>query len=382
MRIIIGVVFFWLAAMVGPGAFAAQDDPENTLYLDLTYGRVIIHMRPDLAPKHVARIKHLVRGGFYDGLAFHRVIEGFAAQTGDPKGKGSGGSGRTLEAEFTSTPQVRGVVSMGRAAKRNSADSQWFIVLGDNRKALDNKYTVWGEVISGMGFVDMIKKGDIKRDGALSDPDHVVRLQIAADVENASAEKVSTAALLKTTDAAETARNFSAAEFKCGALASGLGHAPQAALAQLWAHGYLAGRAQAANTLAFTTDMTESPVDTALLAACTAYPQAFLLAVASQELAKTPPALPAATAAFSPVGYTCKAYNAARSHADTGEADFVDLWGFAYIQGFKNVGQPDLEIPFEARAKILSAIAGACTKAPDLGFLDLMGQAGVKVKLK
>ena len=123
MRIIIGVVFFWLAAMVGPGAFAAQDDPENTLYLDLTYGRVIIHMRPDLAPKHVARIKHLVRGGFYDGLAFHRVIEGFAAQTGDPKGKGSGGSGRTLEAEFTSTPQVRGVVSMGRAAKRNSAAS-------------------------------------------------------------------------------------------------------------------------------------------------------------------------------------------------------------------------------------------------------------------
>src|SRR5438045_4040428 len=110
---------------------AADASLEDTLYLDLEYGRVVIHLRPDLAPKHVARIKHLVRGGFYDGMVFHRVIEGFVAQTGDPKSDGTGGTGRMLEAEFTRAPAVRGTVAMARAANKNSGDSQWFIVLTD-----------------------------------------------------------------------------------------------------------------------------------------------------------------------------------------------------------------------------------------------------------
>src|SRR5215831_13969554 len=134
-------------------------DPENTMILETSKGRVVIEMRPDLAPGHVARIKELVRDGFYDGVVFHRVIEGFMAQTGDPTGTGSGGSGRKLAAEFSKEPHVRGTVSMARAQNPNSADSQFFICFEDAR-FLDGEYTVWGAVVDGMENVDKIKRGE------------------------------------------------------------------------------------------------------------------------------------------------------------------------------------------------------------------------------
>jgi peptidylprolyl isomerase len=162
------------------GAMAA--DLENTLYLETEYGRVVIEMRPDLAPRHVARIKELVRQKFYDGLKFHRVIEDFMVQTGDPRGDGTGGSGQKLPPEFSSAEHVRGVVSMARAQNPASADSQFFIMLGDSSH-LDNKYTVWGKVTSGMEFVDRIKKGDDNRNGVVRDPDHIVTMRVAADGE-------------------------------------------------------------------------------------------------------------------------------------------------------------------------------------------------------
>lgn len=159
-------------------------DPENTLFLDLPAGRVVIQMRPDLAPNHVARIKELVREGFYDGLSFHRVIPGFMAQTGDPKGDGTGGSGMHLKAEFSDAPFVRGTVGMARAADPDSADSQFFICFAD-APYLNGKYTVWGEVISGMEYVDKIKAGSPIDNGRVEDPTKIVRMQVAADVKEA-----------------------------------------------------------------------------------------------------------------------------------------------------------------------------------------------------
>jgi peptidylprolyl isomerase len=156
-------------------------DLENTLYLDLAGGRVVIELRPDLAPTHVARIKELVRERFYDGLKFHRVIEGFMAQTGCPKGNGTGGSGRKLPAEFSAEPHVRGVCSMARAQAPDSADSQFFIVYED-APHLDGKYTVWGRVVDGMDHVDAIKKGSTLRNGSVDKPDSIVRLAVAADL--------------------------------------------------------------------------------------------------------------------------------------------------------------------------------------------------------
>lgn len=161
---------------------AMAADLENTLYLETEHGRVVIEMRPDLAPRHVARIKELVRQKFYDGLKFHRVIDGFMVQTGDPNGDGTGGSGQKLPPEFSSAHHDRGVVSMARAQNPASADSQFFIMLGASDH-LDNKYTVWGEVTSGMEYVDMIKKGDESRNGTVRDPDHIVTMRVAADVE-------------------------------------------------------------------------------------------------------------------------------------------------------------------------------------------------------
>ena len=157
-------------------------DKENTLYLDLKDGRVVIEMLPKAAPNHVARIKELARQGFYDGIVFHRVIEGFMAQTGDPTGTGMGGSGKKLRAEFNKEPHTRGAVSMARASDPNSADSQFFICFEDAR-FLDGQYTVWGRVASGMEFVDKIKKGNSARNGIVSDPDKIVKLQVAADVD-------------------------------------------------------------------------------------------------------------------------------------------------------------------------------------------------------
>jgi peptidylprolyl isomerase len=151
-------------------------DLENTLYMDITHGRVVIRLRPDLAPGHVARIKELAREGFYDGTPFHRVIDGFMAQGGDPTGTGTGGSKNpNLKAEFSREPHVRGVCSMARANDPNSANSQFFICF-DDATFLDNKYTVWGQVTSGMEFVDRIKRGEPVRN-----PDRIVKLQVAAD---------------------------------------------------------------------------------------------------------------------------------------------------------------------------------------------------------
>ena len=158
-------------------------DLENTLYLDLKDGRVVIELRPDLAPKHVARIKELTRQGFYDGVVFHRVIEGFMAQTGDPRGDGTGGSGKKLDAEFSREKHVRGTLSMARASNPNSADSQFFIMFAPSTH-LDGQYTVWGKVTQGMEFVDMIKKGASNQNGAVSNPDRIVKMQVAADVKN------------------------------------------------------------------------------------------------------------------------------------------------------------------------------------------------------
>ena len=159
-------------------------DKENTLYLDLKDGRVVIELLPQAAPKHVARIKELVRQGFYDGIVFHRVIDGFMAQTGDPTGTGMGGSGQKLAAEFNAFPHVRGTCSMARAMDPNSADSQFFICFADAR-FLDGQYTVWGKVASGMEFVDQIKKGDARQNGTVVNPDKIVKMQVAADVKEA-----------------------------------------------------------------------------------------------------------------------------------------------------------------------------------------------------
>ncbi len=172
-----------LAALVllAGSAAAQQRDLENTLYLDLDGGRVVIEMRPDLAPNHVARIKALARAGFYDGVVFHRVIDGFMAQGGDPTGTGTSGSGQNLRAEFSNEPHVRGVVSMARARDPNSADSQFFIMF-DSAPSLDGQYTVWGRVVEGMEFVDGIKKGN-PPNGIVDDPDRIVRMQVAADAQ-------------------------------------------------------------------------------------------------------------------------------------------------------------------------------------------------------
>jgi len=151
-------------------------DPENTLIVETTQGVVIIEMRPDLAPQHVERIKKLAREGFYDGIVFHRVIDGFMAQTGCPKGTGTGGSDYpNLPAEFNSEPHVRGVCSMARATPPNSANSQFFICFGD-AAFLDRQYTAWGKVIEGMENVDKIKRGE-----PVQDPDQMVSMKVAAD---------------------------------------------------------------------------------------------------------------------------------------------------------------------------------------------------------
>ncbi len=150
--------------------------PEDTLLLDLDHGRVVIQLRPDLAPGHVARIKELARDGFYDGIVFHRVIDGFMAQGGDPTGTGTGGSGKNLPAEFSSEAHVRGTCSMARAQNPNSADSQFFICFGD-AGFLDNQYTVWGHVVEGMEHVDKIKRGE-----PVQNPDKIVTMRVAADV--------------------------------------------------------------------------------------------------------------------------------------------------------------------------------------------------------
>ena len=150
-------------------------DPENTLIMDTTQGKVVIALRPDLAPKHVERIKQLAREGFYDGIVFHRVIEGFMAQTGCPHGTGTGGSGKKLKAEFNREPHRRGTVSMARAQNPDSGDSQFFICFAD-APFLNGQYTVWGQVTEGMENVDKIKRGE-----PVQNPDRIVSAKMAAD---------------------------------------------------------------------------------------------------------------------------------------------------------------------------------------------------------
>ncbi|MGB7512106.1 MAG: peptidylprolyl isomerase [Pelodictyon phaeoclathratiforme] len=178
------VLLFGLLGALLPLTISAAPalNPENTLYLDLPSGQVVIQMLPNAAPRHVARIKELTRKGFYDGLAFHRVIPGFMAQTGDPQGDGSGGSGQQLKAEFSLEQHLRGTVSMARASDPNSADSQFFICFAP-APFLDGKYTVWGKVISGMEFVDKINAGTQYKNGAVSNPTRIVRMKVASDMK-------------------------------------------------------------------------------------------------------------------------------------------------------------------------------------------------------
>ena len=181
MRLALMPLFVAISFMFA-GATAAMDK-ENTLYIDLKDGRVVIEMRPDLAPNHVKQIKKLAREGKYDGVPFHRVIEGFMAQTGDPTGTGSGGMGETLKSEFSKEPHVRGSVSMARTNDPNSARSQFFIVSKDSN-FLDGQYTVWGKVTSGMEFVDKIKRG-APGSGAVAAPaDKMIKVQVAADAKS------------------------------------------------------------------------------------------------------------------------------------------------------------------------------------------------------
>lgn len=152
----------------------AYDDPQNTIEMETTQGKVVIKLRPDLAPNHVARIKELASEGFYDGIVFHRVIDGFMAQVGCPHGIGTGGSDKPeLKAEFNSEPHLRGTCSMARSQMPDSANSQFFICL-DDASFLNRQYTVWGQVIEGMDNVDKIKKGE-----PVQNPDSIVSMKVA-----------------------------------------------------------------------------------------------------------------------------------------------------------------------------------------------------------
>ncbi len=166
---------------------APASDPANTVYLDTKDGRVTILLRPDLAPKHVEQIKALTKRGFYNGIVFHRVIDGFMAQTGDPTGTGSGGSDLpNIKAEFSKEPFKRGTVGMARSSDPNSANSQFFICFADS-SFLNNQYTVIGQVVSGMDVVDKIKKG-AAGSGTVTNPDKIIKMQLAADAPDGKAK--------------------------------------------------------------------------------------------------------------------------------------------------------------------------------------------------
>jgi peptidylprolyl isomerase len=182
----LALAFAFCAAMLAaphPAAAQAKPDPQNTLILTTKDGDVTIKLRPDLAPKHVAQVKALVKRKFYDGLTFHRVIPGFMAQTGDPKGDGSGGSDLpNIPAEFSSAAFKRGTVGMARASDPNSANSQFFICFAD-ASFLNNQYTVIGDVVSGMDVIDKIKKGTQANNGAVTAPDKILSLRLATEAK-------------------------------------------------------------------------------------------------------------------------------------------------------------------------------------------------------
>lgn len=179
MRQLLAVLALLAFAWTGP---ALALDPANTVLLDLKDGRVVIELRTDLAPNSVARFKELVRQGFYDNLTFHRVIAGFMAQGGDPNGDGTGGTGKKQKAEFSTEKHVRGTVSMARSSDPDSADAQFFICFATS-PFLDGKYTIFGRVVEGMEFVDMIKKGNRNANGAVENPDRIVKMRVAADAK-------------------------------------------------------------------------------------------------------------------------------------------------------------------------------------------------------
>ncbi len=180
---------FSVFALASVHAQNTAPDKENILYIDTKNGRIAIKLRPDLAPGHVKRVKKLAREGFYDGIVFHRVLDGFMAQTGDPQGTGAGGSKYPdLKAEFSSEPFRRGTIGAARTGDPNSANSQFFIVLKASPH-LNGQYTVWGEVIRGMDRVDAIKKGDRRQNGKVSNPDKMLKVTVAADVKDHSVLK-------------------------------------------------------------------------------------------------------------------------------------------------------------------------------------------------
>jgi peptidylprolyl isomerase len=172
-----------LIPLLAVSAGWAAEDPANTVNLTTKHGKVVIRLRPDWAPKHVEQIKTLVKSKFYDGVAFHRVIPGFMAQTGDPTGTGSGGSTLpNLPAEFNATHFTRGTLGMARTDDPNSANSQFFICFAD-AGFLDGKYTAFGEVVSGMDVVDKIKAGTEANNGMVANPDKIVTMRLAADAK-------------------------------------------------------------------------------------------------------------------------------------------------------------------------------------------------------
>ena len=183
-RLLVALIAFVCATAASAQNLPAGLDPQNTIFLDTAYGRVVIKLRADLAPKHAERIKTLAREKFYDNAPFHRVIPGFMAQTGDgQRGDGTGGSKYpNLPAEFSNVPFKRGIVGMARATSPNSANSQFFIMF-DEAPSLNGKYTVIGEVVSGMAAVDKIKKGSEANNGSVSNPDRIVHMQVAADAK-------------------------------------------------------------------------------------------------------------------------------------------------------------------------------------------------------
>lgn len=184
-RIVVPVMLLLLAAMpAGAQGNSVGLDPENTLVMQLESGKVVIELRPDLAPNHVKRIKELVREGFYDGLLWFRVIENYIAQTGDPRGNGTGGTGKTIKGEFSKEPHDFGTVSMARKSDPDSADSQFFITMG-RYEQLDGQYTVIGKVVSGMEFVTKIKSATAEEKGIVKDPDRVVSIRVLSDIEKA-----------------------------------------------------------------------------------------------------------------------------------------------------------------------------------------------------
>ena len=158
------------------------------IQMKLKDGNVLIELRPDLAPNHVKRISELVKSGFYNGLTFHRVIDGFMAQGGDPLGTGTGGSGQNIDAEFSNEKHVRGTVSMARAMDPNSADSQFFICFQD-ASWLDGQYTIWGQVVKGMKFIDMIKKGEGANGEIVGEPDKIIEMKLVKVKSKTKAKK-------------------------------------------------------------------------------------------------------------------------------------------------------------------------------------------------